>query len=214
MTTQLVVARYTESFEWTQSGGYDVVVYNKSGVEDARTIPLPNVGREAHTYLYHIVHNYDTLADVTLFLQSKISDHGYEENVDHVVSQLGASAQKHGFSDNTRSTKRGQSVFTDPDFNLKIRDVLTGRYGVSPSSVGKITFYDWFIRYIDPLYPDTLTWYENAVFAVSKDRIRSRSKEFYEVLLSQLSTESAPIEAHFLERSWFYVFNCHKYSRA
>lgn len=209
MTTQLVVARYTESFEWTQTGGYDVIVYNKSGVEDTRTIPLPNVGREAHTYLYHIVHTYDTLADVTIFLQAKISDHGYEENVDRIVSQLGVPARKHGFSDNTRSVKRGQSVFTDPDFNLKIRDVLTGRYAVPPSSVAKIAFSDWFIRTIDTVYPDTLTWYENALFAVSKDKIRSRSKEFYEGLLSQLSTENAPIEAHFLERSWFYVFNCH-----
>jgi hypothetical protein len=35
---------------------------------------LPNVGRESGTYLYHIIENYDTLADHILFSQAGVED--------------------------------------------------------------------------------------------------------------------------------------------
>ena len=39
-------------------------------------LPLPNVGRESHTYLHHIVNNYDKLADWTVFSQASEPMHG------------------------------------------------------------------------------------------------------------------------------------------
>ena len=38
---------------------------------------LPNVGREQHAYLTHIVRNYDSLADWTVFLHGKVSTCGF-----------------------------------------------------------------------------------------------------------------------------------------
>ena len=32
---------------------------------------LPNVGRESHTYLYHIINKYETLPEITVFIQAK-----------------------------------------------------------------------------------------------------------------------------------------------
>ena len=46
-----------------------------------------------------------------------------------------------------------------------------------------------------------------ATFVVSSSRIRSRPRAFYESLREQYMV-SNPIECHYLERSWFYVFNC------
>ena len=205
-----VIARYNEPIEWAQQGNnYNVTIYNKSSIESPSMISLPNVGREAHTYLHHIIQNYDTLASVNIFLQGKISDHKYTENIDDIANYLGISARSCGFSQNFHSTKIGVDVHSDPDFNIRMIDKLITQYGISPSSVAKIQFSDWFTQYIDPVYPDPLIWYGNAIFAVSKDRIHSRSKEFYKTLLSQLSIETSPIEAHFLERSWYYIFNCH-----
>lgn len=56
------------------------VVYNKGNpaAQFARlhprvvVHPLPNIGRETHTYLFHIVHHYDALADFTLFTQEAL----------------------------------------------------------------------------------------------------------------------------------------------
>lgn len=76
MNVQIVVARYNENPQWTQLFP-NVVLYNKgSSLDESYTsIPLPNVGREAHTYYYHIYTNYDTLADYTVFLQGSPFHH-------------------------------------------------------------------------------------------------------------------------------------------
>ena len=63
---QIVVSRYNEDIShWFILKDY-VIIYNKGDIntipEDLRTIyniiDIPNVGRESHTYLYHITQNY------------------------------------------------------------------------------------------------------------------------------------------------------------
>jgi hypothetical protein len=74
MKTEIVVARYNENLDWLKkikkSKDIKITVYNK-GKDDINVpfIPLPNIGRESHTYLYHIINNYDNLADQTIFCQ-------------------------------------------------------------------------------------------------------------------------------------------------
>lgn len=46
------------------------------------------------------------------------------------------------------------------------------------------------------------------IFAVTRSRIYSRPKEFYESLRADQQHCNNPIEGHFLERSWHYIFNC------
>lgn len=72
---QLVVARYHETTEWIPS---DAIVYNKGEpIEHPRfkVIDAYNEGREGETYLRHIIENYDTLAEFTLFTQADPFDH-------------------------------------------------------------------------------------------------------------------------------------------
>ena len=52
---QLIIARYREDIAWADETGYDYVVYDKSGQPVANAVPLPNIGREGHSYLTHIV---------------------------------------------------------------------------------------------------------------------------------------------------------------
>jgi hypothetical protein len=69
---ELVVARYNEDLEWLKQIPKDIkiTVYNK-GLENINIpyIKLPNIGRESHTYLQHIITNYNNLADQTIFCQ-------------------------------------------------------------------------------------------------------------------------------------------------
>ena len=57
-----------------------MVIYNKGKYLDnkglGKIINLPNVGRESHTWLYHIVSNYENLDEVNIFLQGRIDDLG------------------------------------------------------------------------------------------------------------------------------------------
>ena len=80
---ETVVAWYTEDLSWVDVDDASVVVYIKNGVDIRGTfanlpwrfVSLPNVGREGHTYLHHIVENYDRLADLTVFLQGDPAPH-------------------------------------------------------------------------------------------------------------------------------------------
>jgi hypothetical protein len=70
---EIVVAKYKEDVGWAASVERNVTIYSKSG--DSPYIELPNIGREAGTYLYHMVDRYDDLADRTLFVQGAPHDH-------------------------------------------------------------------------------------------------------------------------------------------
>eukprot|EP00967_Tisochrysis_lutea_P033116 scaffold39294_cov34-Tisochrysis_lutea.AAC.5 len=76
---ELVVARFDEDPSWCRP--YNCTVYNKGsplvGVRGRfRVVELPNIGRESHTWLWHITHRWrNGLADRTTFMQADPHDH-------------------------------------------------------------------------------------------------------------------------------------------
>ncbi len=75
MSIELVVARYLEDLAWLRNIPPQIraTIYDKSPSGN-----LPNVGREAHTYLGHIIARYDDLAPTTVFCQGKPFDHCFD----------------------------------------------------------------------------------------------------------------------------------------
>jgi len=89
---QVVVVRHEEDITWSDPFAAVRTVYKKSGKKlsvhplvssavtaspDAAIVELPNVGQEQHAYLVHIVRNYDSLAERTVFLHGKMSTCGF-----------------------------------------------------------------------------------------------------------------------------------------
>lgn len=85
MTKQLIIAKYNENIDWLKNVNLDTIIYNKGkefNLEEIRgqkniieEFKLPNIGRESHTLLFHIIKNYNNLPDVTVFLQANPFDH-------------------------------------------------------------------------------------------------------------------------------------------
>lgn len=79
MRLALVIAHFQEDLSWVRDvpGEYEITVYGKGGqtAYEGPVKALPNVGRESHTYLHHIVENYDSLPDWTVFSQGWPFDH-------------------------------------------------------------------------------------------------------------------------------------------
>lgn len=73
----IVVARYNEDISWTNKYHPNVIIYNKGIETIENSVSLSNVGRESHTYLYHITSNYDNLAERTVFVQGSQPSFGY-----------------------------------------------------------------------------------------------------------------------------------------
>ena len=76
------MAHYDKDLSWLLPYADHCHVYHKGGskgseaeIKFKKWDTLPNVGRESHTYLHHIINNYHCLADVTLFVQGEVSDH-------------------------------------------------------------------------------------------------------------------------------------------
>merc|ERR1719421_935351 len=82
--TEVVVAHYNEDLSWLSRIPKDVRihVYTKGTqtekVASLASVTLPNVGRESHTYLHHIVDNYENLAPWTVFTQAGEPSFGYK----------------------------------------------------------------------------------------------------------------------------------------
>jgi hypothetical protein len=84
----VVLAHYNEDLTWVSKlpEGVRIRVYSKGAQfpSDVHSMPtavvqqLPNVGRESHTYLKHIVDNYDNLAYWTVFTQAGAPSFGYK----------------------------------------------------------------------------------------------------------------------------------------
>jgi len=81
-----------DSVAWAQkyAGRARVIAYNKGqqalGLSSVSEVALPNVGREAHAYLHHIVHRFDSLAAKTVFMPGGLPTSGF-----HGFAQSGGS---------------------------------------------------------------------------------------------------------------------------
>mgnify|MGYP001430975641 CR=1 FL=1 len=74
----LIIALYKENDslrlleKYSREYQYRPIIYNKGGLKIKsaifKNIDLKNIGLHTHSYLYHIVQNYENLSEVTIFL--------------------------------------------------------------------------------------------------------------------------------------------------
>ena len=90
---QVVVVRHAEDISWSDPFAAVRTVYEKPGMalaalpltplstnaaaSDAARVVLPNVGKEQQAYLTHIVRNYDSLAERTVFMHGHAPTCGF-----------------------------------------------------------------------------------------------------------------------------------------
>ena len=195
---QIVVARYNEDIRWLLPYKDITIIYNKGNYDSLlhkfNIIYLNNIGRESHTYLYHIINNYDNLADRTIFFQGNISDHT-EKVLD--IEDYFKEQPFIGKLDKYNINKLKDNIVHFPKYRKELRK-------------SNFTPYDWITKVIGIKISDTLSetnivW--NANFSLSKELIQSKPKIFYENILRYIDDCSNPEEGHFLERTWYLIFN-------
>jgi hypothetical protein len=196
MKYQIVVARYNEDVSFLNNYKDITIIYNKGKDDlnhDFNIIKLPNIGRESHTYLYHIINNYDNLADKTIFFQGKIDDH-------HVLP-----LNEYFSDDNFTGKKTKHNV----DF-IKTRIKHFGKYLKDLKSgnlrASKMTPLEWLEECgIYDIKDFELVWGAN--FSVLKSVILKKPKIFYENLIKYVDKHMNPEEGHYFERSWNIIYN-------
>jgi hypothetical protein len=119
-TFKVIVARYNENIDWLKSILNYCVIYNKGRKLNIQNeIMLDNIGRESHTYLHHIIQNYDQLEDVLVFTQANISDHCNCGNDVSYLMQMKDDAYKYGKSRYYMHLNTGNNTSCwDPHWNF------------------------------------------------------------------------------------------------
>ena len=194
---ELVVCRHGEDLSWIRNvpRGVVVTVYDKTPPPASPWPgghPLPNVGREAHTWLHHLVERYHSLADWTVFAQGRPFDH--VPDMHRVIRQL-ASGEEPG-----------------ADF------LWLGFLWETDDARGRPTFVHWtknpgrreldlegFCRRLwNQPAPAKFRYVGGGQFALTRGAVHRQSRDFYERARS-LAAEF-PDAAHAFERTWDRVF--------
>jgi hypothetical protein len=68
-------------------------------------------------------------------------------------------------------------------------------------------FHGWYVRHVNSSYPETMRIIpNNGIFAVTKACIKRHPAIVYTNFIQLVDWHSAPIDAHFFERSWHSIF--------
>ena len=198
---RFVVSRYKENIQWVPKlvsvfPGSKCTIYNKGNNDIKSTnfydvVRLKNVGRESHTYLHHIIQEYDNLDDeVTVFLQGDPYDHcrgmtGLFDLIHCCVMKIieGSLFENVG----TQIIEIANGV---PTFHMSIKNELAQ------------TSIDLFGTGL----PHKFRFSAGALFMTCRICISKRPIVFYENALKMLDSSINPIRGFCFERLWSLIF--------
>ncbi|CAF0916426.1 unnamed protein product [Adineta ricciae] len=173
---------------------------------------LPNVGREGGTYLYHIINNYDTLADHTLFSQAGADGVSIKEVESWLVNRL--------------EKQFTTAVGYMPLVSARWMEVYDCGRNIYNNMVRLAELWALITQTLCP--PDKQTVAYRGQFLVSNKRIRRQPLRIYMYLNELITADSThwihtdrrspvsksipsnPFFGHIVERLWTVLFNCSK----
>ena len=200
-----LIARYREDIQWLRPIWPDVWIMNKGvplGIPNESL--LPNVGREADSYLNFIIQHYpNDFPEVVVFSQGFINNHYRRRNpVYQVLVDQYLQALKYG---STPPNHVG-TWFIAPDWNANFQGKGWFKPTTYPNNT-MVKFSDWFQRnmgYPVPVPTKAYTWGQ---FAVRRERILRNPIEVYRKLKAEVEWHVDPIQGYFIERTWIWLFN-------
>ena len=221
---RLTVAKYQENTDWIFDINVDeVYIYNKNtnlkkfldcNEIEKNKFDLCNIGNESHTYLLHIVNNYENLFDVEIFTQGRPHDHMNFENFKKMV-QNKSDIIDYGFLDFSLTRKYLVRELSNYD-NIKNKFPYSNHvdfiedpifFDVYDKVWGNTKKYTW----------DFIDMGAHGIFGVSKETILQHPKKIYIEILNlfnpDLQSENEIIHnGYFMEHFWRALFggNCFK----
>jgi hypothetical protein len=213
----LVISRYNENLDWINNININnfrnIIIYNKGKninnnyiSNKFKIINLSNVGRCDHTYLYHIINNYNNLADVTIFLPGScnsplkwnqtiktINDTIKTRNSVFYASYVNDIRKKYAdFQLDNWKASDPSNALENPEENLE--------------KSKERPFINWYDKnFSKDIKIENSVFY--GIFSVSKKHIHNRSLQSYKKLIKYLDYHSNPEAGHYFERSWLAIFH-------
>lgn len=212
----IIVARYNEDLSWTLEypfNEFKYIIYNKGDNEHfektnvKEIIQLTNVGRCDHTYLYHIVHNFENLNNMLIFFPGSLNI-GIKKQI--AIELLNRIKNNNGdkaifIAKFLKSGVYKNFLFfqldnwTSSENNNRIKNAESYLYPANIRPFGK-----WFLQNFGAIQVPYFNYY--GLFSMDKRDIIKHKKYRYEKLMLQLEVSSNPEVGHYIERSWGAIF--------
>ena len=211
----IVVSRYNENLEWLNYepfNKYFIIIYNK-GINNNfkinsqhKIIKLDNVGKCDHTYLYHIISNYDNLSNKIIFLPGSNNIKIKLEKSIKLIRYIEKYKELVNIGEITNYNIK--NIY----YNFKIDNWKTSHIDnflinniIETEKANIRPFGKWYEHHFNNKNVNFISWF--GIFAISKDIILQKPKEYYKIFLDELSNSPNPEVGHYIERSWFAIFN-------
>lgn len=213
----VVVSRYNEDVRWCNDSPVPCLVYNKgAGIDYLQShvglVHLPNRGREAGTYLHHLVAAYDHLPEWTVFVQGTPHNTSVAEFFGRITSR---------YMDSTSLTAEYSP--TIPDDSIKALDKqewhggYSVRYGLANPlepcycPAARVSCAKLWQHFFTSDQPNPWWFGYGAQWIVPASRIRARPRAYWQWCLEEVSKTSSAMpgdlaSAWSFEMVWRYLF--------
>jgi len=210
---EIVVSRYNENLDWINKdpfNKYSITCYNKGinndfNIEsDHKIIKLPNVGKCDHTYLYHIINNYDNLKEYILFLPGSNDMKPKMEKSLRLINEMENKKKLVCIGTPYNNLKNDIYNFsldkwiTSNDQNKSINNENDLEYSeIRP-------FGKWYDYYFGNRLVKFASY--KGIMAITRKHVHQHPKYYYETFLKLLEKSSNPEAGHYIERAWCAIF--------
>lgn len=211
---EIIVSRYNEDLAWMNEEPFNkfyYIVYNK-GINDnfeknylLKTINLPNVGRCDHTYLYHIVNNFNNLAKVNVFLPGSLNNEYKKNNAKNILNEIISRRKAIFLSTRTNNLRLDFEHFTLDKWTCT--DTSNSNLNPEEQLLPAIIrpYGKWFLYHFGNI--TVKHWCIHGIFSVSQKDIIKHNISRYQQLLGAVGRHSNPEVGHYIERSWAALFH-------
>ena len=215
---QIVIGRFKEPLNWLKDDPFNkfkVIIYNKGDDNNFYTsenvtqvVNLPNWGLEVHSFLYHIIHNYDNLANITAFFQGSIDlPHKYDRAAEIIsfAERYNRSILAHQWGQ-YKSIQKCLYDFTIDKHPMSHKTLKLDENNINTVPCKIRPFGKWFNTLFGDKVVHDIAY--NHIMAIRKEDILKYPIEYYENLVTYVETDigKQPEAVHYFERAWAAVF--------
>lgn len=212
---EIIVARFNEDLIWTCEfpfNRFQYIVYNKGNNDNfykinvKRIINIKNVGKNDHTYLYHIIENYDNLSNITIFFPGSLNLNYKKTKAIIILNNIIKSNMSSAYfvGDYHPNIKEAFNNFKLDNWKTSDKQ----NFSLNNESVlqkSKIRPYgNWYTHFFGNTIAQWTTMC--GIFSIDKRDIIQHPIDRYKALLETVNTHSNPEAGHYIERSWGVIF--------
>ncbi len=211
----VIVSRYNEDLNWMNEypfNQFKYIIYNKGDDDNfcitnaIKVINIENIGKNDHTYLYHIVSNYYSLPNILVFFPGSLNIDYKKQKAILILNNIIQSKFKEAYF-----IGYYQSSIKKSFYNFKLDEWKTSdtqnfiKNNECKLQLARIRPYGlWYTYFFGNTPARWSTWW--GIFSIDKRDIIQHPISRYETLIATVNKHSNPEVGHYIERSWGAIF--------